>query len=87
MICPGGRDHAGLAVLRRPGGVGDEIAHAVDEADGELRRAVGADGDGLLGDEFWLGGHDRLAGAALGQLILGPLAAIGVVDIGQHQLL
>ena len=87
MVRPGGRDHAGLAVLRRPGGVGDEIAHAVDHADGKLRRAVGADSDGLLGDKFRLSGHNRLAGAALGQLILGPLASIGVVDIGQNQLL
>ena len=82
IVKPGGGYHAGAVVLQGAHRAGNHIAYAVDEADGEGRPVVHGDLNGLLRDEFGLGGHDGAPGAALGQLIPGPLPAVHVVDIG-----
>ena len=82
MVEPGGGHHPGGVPLQLAHGPRHQIAHAVDEPDGEggapLQRHLG----GLLRHELGLRRHDGAAGAALGQLIPGPLPAVDVVDVG-----
>ena len=86
-VRPRGGDHPGLSVLLRPHSPGHHVAHGVDHPHPESGFAVGADFHRLLRDEFGLRGHNGLAGAALGQLIPGSFPAVGVGDLGNHQLL
>ena len=86
MVIPGGGHHPGRPVLRGPHGPGHHIAHGVDHPHPELCRPVGGDFHRLR-HEFRLRGHNGLTGAALGQLIPGPLLPVRVGDVGNHQLL
>ena len=87
LVRPRRGDHARHAVLRCADRAVDHVADRVDQANRKRRRAVRRDLDGLLGDEFRLGGHDRLARAALRQLVAGALALIKILDVRDDQLL
>ena len=84
VVEPVGGHHPGRALLLRSGGPFHQISHAVDETDGEPGPARG-DLHRLLRHEFRFAGHDRPTGAALGQLVSGPLPAVHVLDAGEHQ--
>ena len=83
VVEPRRHDHAGRQVLELAHSPGDHVPHAVDEPHGKGRISLQLDADGLLRHEFRLRRHDGAAGAALGQLILRPVAAVGIVDVGQ----
>ena len=87
LLKPGGTDHTRLVVLKLAHGALHHIAHTVDEPQVKARAALQVDVSRLLRNKLWLGSHDGAAGAALGQLILGPLPQIYVVHIWQHKLL
>ena len=82
MVKPGGGHHPGGVPLQLAHGPGDHVAHAVDEPNGEGRASLQRHVGGLLRHELGLRRHDGAAGAALGQLIPGPLPAVDVVDVG-----
>ena len=84
VVVPGGHHHPGRQVLILAHSAGHHIPHAVDEPHGERDPLLHADLHRLLRHELGFGGHDGAAGAALGQLIPGPVPAVAVLDIGQH---
>ena len=86
MIVPRGGDHAGDAVFLRAYRAVYHISHRIDQPHPQPRLAVGRDLHGFFGDKFWLRGHNGPAGAALGQLIPGPLPPVGIFYIGDHKL-
>ena len=81
VVEPRRHDHARREILKLPHRAGHHIAHAVDQPHGKRRAAVQTDLDGLFGDELRLGGHDGAARAALRQLILRAVAAVGIFDM------
>ena len=87
LVIPGGGDHPGLALLLRPHGPGDHVAHGVDHADAQAGHIVRGDLHRLLRHKLRLGGHNGLSGAALGKLISRPLRPEGVLEPGDHQCL
>ena len=82
MVKPGGGHHPGGIPLQLAHGPGHHVAHTVDEPNGEGRTSLQRHVGGLLRHELGLRRHDGAAGAALGQLIPGPLPAVDVVDVG-----
>lgn len=84
MVIPRGHDHPGRQILELPHGTGNHVPHAVDEPHGEGGAVRQTHLCGLLRYELWLGGHNGAAGAALGQLVSGPLPSVVVFNIGQH---
>ena len=84
VVVPGGSDHPGGVVLHLADGSLHHVAHAVDKPHGAVSPVRQLDLGGLLRDELGLGGHDGPAGAALGQLIPGPLLPVHVIDVGDH---
>ena len=87
VVKPGGTHHAGHVVLHLAGGPGDHVAHAVDQPHRKSRPVLQRNFHRVLGDKLGLGGHDGPAGAALGQLIPGPLPAVDVFNIRDHHRL
>ena len=85
MVVPRRGDHSRLPVLIRPNGAHHHIAHRIDQPDRQLRRTVRADFHSLLRHKFRLRRHDGFPGAALGQLIPGPLTSVYIIDIGNDQ--
>ena len=82
MIVPRRCDHPGLIILRLAQGPPDHVAHTVDKPDGKGRAPLQLDLGRLLRHELRFRRHHRAAGAALGQLISGPLPAVHIVNIG-----
>ncbi|MPM90122.1 hypothetical protein SDC9_137239 [bioreactor metagenome] len=82
---PGGAHHSGRFQFIVAHGVRHQVSHAIHHTDAEPRRIMYLDLYGFIGDEFRLGGHDRSAGGALGQLVLRSFLLISVNDIGQYQ--
>ena len=87
MVEPGGGDHPLALPLQLAHRPVHHIAHAVDEPDPEGGSALHRHAHCVLRDEFRLRRHDGPAGAALGQLVPGPLPAVHVVDAGNDQRL
>ena len=87
VIEPGGGHHPLQLPLHLPHRPGDHIAHAVDQPYPEGHAPLHRHAGGLLGDELGLRRHNGPAGAALGQLIPGPLPAVDIFDVGDDQRL
>ena len=86
-VVPGRSDHPGNTVFLGAHRAVHHIAHGIDHPDPEPGRAVRRDLHRFLRHKFRFRSHDGPAGAALGQLIPGPLRPVRVLDIGDHQLL
>ena len=84
VVVPGRGDHPGGIVLVLTDGPLHHIAHAVDEPHGKGRPIGQLYLGCLLRHKFRLRRHDGPAGAALGQLIPGPLPAVYIFNIGDH---
>ena len=82
MVIPRCCHHAGLVLLHLPQGPRDHVADTVDKADGKGRAAIQLKLHCLLRHKLRLRCHDSPAGAALRQLIPGPLLAVNIVDAG-----
>ena len=87
MVKPWSGDHALGLPLQLSHCSGHHVAHTINEPHLERRRGVHGHGHRLLRNKLGLCRHDGPPGAALGQLIPGPLPAIDVVDVGDDQTL
>src|SRR5690606_33025246 len=85
LVKPRGAHHAGPRLIFVAPGAGHRVADAVHQAHPATGALIQLQGDGLVGYEEGLGRHDGASGPALGQLVLGPLAHVGVPDLGKHQ--
>ena len=85
MICPGGADHTGGAVLIRADSTGDHVANGINHAHPHTGFSIRGDLYGLLRHKFRLTGHNGFAGAALGQFIFCPLFSVWICDSRDHQ--
>ena len=85
VVKPRGSDHARYTVFRSACRTVYHVAHGVNHAYTQFGNAVGGDFYRFFRHEFWLCGHNGLAGTALGQFVPCPFFAIGVIDAGDYQ--
>ena len=73
-----------LSVLKLSRCAFHHISDAIHKTDGNVISSVKRERYGFLRHKFRLRGHDRLSGAALRQLILGPLPGIFIIHARDH---
>ena len=87
ILEPRRRHHALHAVFKLSRRTVHHVADTVYEPHREADAAVKRDAHRLLGHEFGLRGHDGTSRAGLGQLILGALPGVDVLNVRYYQRL
>ena len=85
LLLPGRAHHTRLPVFNGAERLRHDVAHAINHFDAQGSAIVDLNGHSLVGNEFGLGGHDRLARSRLRHFVTRTLTRVSFANVGKHE--